>query len=112
MTLGRSLFWFVISFCLGFVAALVGGYTCATIAKSRRAVHVLAGLVFVIGIIVAVPVLTSGDPRTNVRTGDVSNTEAMTKARTPGWVALMNPLIGAVAVIVGAGIREARASRD
>lgn len=107
-----SLFWIVISFFLGFVGALVGGYTCATIAKSKRAAQVLAGLVFVIGIIVAIPVLTSGDPRINVRTGDVSNMEAMTKARTPGWVALMNPLIGAVGVMVGAGLRQARASRD
>src|SRR5688572_12951823 len=107
-----SLFWIVISFFLGFVAALVGGYTCATIAKSKRAAQVFAGLVFVIGIIVAIPVLTSADPRPNVRIGDVPNIEAMTKARTPGWVALMNPLIGAVGVMVGAGLRQARASRD
>ena len=107
-----SLFWIVISFFLSFVAALVGGYTCAVIAKSKRAAQVLAGLVFVIGIIVAIPVLTSGDPRRNVRTGDVPNLEAMTKARTPGWVALMNPLIGAVGVMVGAGLRQARASRE
>lgn len=107
-----SLFWIVISFFLGFIAALVGGYTCATIAKSKRAAQVLAGLVFVIGIIIAIPLLTSGDPRVHVRTGDVSNMEAMAKARTPGWVALMNPLIGAVGVMVGAGLRQARASRD
>ena len=107
-----TLFWIVISFFLGFVAALVGGYTCATIAKSKRAAQVLAGLVFVLGIIVAVPVLTSDDTRPNIRTGEVANIEAMQKARTPGWVALMNPLIGAVGVMVGAGIRQARTSRD
>ena len=107
-----SLRWVVISFFLGFVAALAGGYTCATIAKSKRAAQVLAGLVFFIGIIVAIPVLTSGDARLNVRTGHVSNMEAMTKARTPGWVALMNPLIGAVGVMVGAGLKEAGTSRD
>ena len=107
-----TLFWIVISFFLGFVAALVGGYTCATISKSKRAAQVLAGLVFVLGIIVAIPVLTSGDTRPNVRMGDVPNMEAMQKARTPGWVALMNPLIGAVGVMVGAGLRQARTSRD
>ena len=107
-----TLFWIVISFFLGFVAALVGGYTCATIAKSKRAAQVLAGLVFVLGIIVAIPVLTSGDTRPNIRMGDVANMEAMQKARTPGWVALMNPLIGAVGVMVGAGLRQARTSRD
>jgi hypothetical protein len=44
--------------------------------------------------------------------GAVANMEAMQKARTPGWVALMNPLIGAVGVMVGAGLRQARTSRD
>ncbi len=107
-----TLFWIVISFFLGFVAALVGGYTCATIAKSKRAAQVLAALVFVLGIIVAIPVLTSGDTRPNVRMGAVANMEAMQKARTPGWVALMNPLIGAVGVMVGARLRQARTSRD
>ena len=111
-TFNPSLFWIVISFFLGFVAALVGGYTCATIAKSKRAAQVLAAVVFVIGILVAIPVLTSVDNRPNVRVGSVPNMEAMQKARTPGWVALMNPLIGAVGVMVGAGIRQARASRN
>ena len=107
-----SLLWIVISFFLGFVGALVGGYTCETIAKSKRAAQVLAGLVLVIGIIIAISVLTSSDPRINVRTGDVSSLEAMARVRTPGWVALMNPLIGAVGVMVGAGIRQARESRE
>jgi ABC-type transport system involved in multi-copper enzyme maturation permease subunit len=107
-----TLFWIVISFFLSFVSALVGGYTCVTIAKSKRAAQVLAGLVLVLGIIVAIPVLTSGGTRPNNRPGDVSNMEAMQKARTPGWVALMNPLIGAVGVMVGAGLRQARTGRD
>ena len=107
-----SLFWIIISFFLSFVAALVGGYVCAAIAKSKRAAQILAGLVFIIGILVAIPVLTANDTRLNVRIGDVPNMEAMQKARTPGWVALMNPLIGAVGVMVGAGIRQARTSRD
>ena len=107
-----TLFWIVISFFLSFVAALVGGYTCAAIARSKRAAQVLAGLVLVLGIIVAIPALTSGDTRPNNRTGDVPNIEAMQKARTPGWVALMNPLIGAVGVMVGAGLRQARTLRD
>ena len=107
-----SLRWVVVSFFLSFVAALVGGYTCATIAKSKSAALVLAGIVVVLGILVAIPALTANDTRPNFRTGNVSNMEAMQKARTPGWVALMNPLIGAVGVMVGAGIREARSSRE
>lgn len=107
-----SLRWIVVSFVLAFVAALVGGYTCATIAKSKRAAQVLAGIVVVLGALVAIPALTANDTRPNFRVGNVTNMEAMQKARTPGWVALMNPLIGAVGVMVGAGLREARSSRD
>lgn len=103
-----SLRWVVISFFLAFIAALVGGYTCAMIAKTKRAAQVLAGIVVVLGVLVAIPALTSTDTRPNVRMGDVPNMEAMQKARTPGWVVLMNPLIGAVGVIVGAGLQRAR----
>jgi len=103
-----SLVWIVVSFFLAFVAALVGGYTCAAIARTKRAAQVLAGIVVVLGVLVAIPALTANDTRPNVRIGDVSNMEAMQKARTPGWVALMNPLIGAVGVIVGSGLRRAR----
>jgi hypothetical protein len=78
------------------------------IAKTKRAAQVLAGIVFVLGILVAIPALRSADTRPNTRIGDVPNMEAMQKARTPGWVALMNPLIGAVGVIVGAGLKQAR----
>lgn len=103
-----SLPWIVISFFLAFIAALVGGYVCAAIAKTKRAPQILAGIVVVLGILVAIPALRSNDTRPNVRTGDVPNMEAMQKARTPGWVALMNPLIGAVGVMVGAGLRQTR----
>jgi peptidoglycan/LPS O-acetylase OafA/YrhL len=103
-----SLRWIVISFFLAFIAALVGGYVCAAIAKTKRAAQVLAGIIVVLGILIAIPALRSNDTRPNVRMGDVPNMEAMQKARTPGWVALMNPLIGAVGVMVGAGLRQVR----
>jgi uncharacterized membrane protein len=110
-TFDPSLLWIVVSFFLAFLAALVGGYTCAVIARTKRAAQVLAGIVFVLGILVAIPALRSTDTRPNTRVGDVPNIEAMQKARTPGWVALMNPLIGAVGVMVGAGLKQAREDR-
>ena len=107
-TFDPSLLWIVVSFFLSFIAALVGGYTCAVIAKTKRAAQVLAGIVVVLGVLVAIPALRATDTRPNTRTGDVPNMEAMQNARTPGWVALMNPLIGAVGVMVGAGLKQAR----
>lgn len=107
-----SLFWIIVSFVLGLVAALVGGYTCAVIARGRRAPQVLAGLVLVLGILVAIPALRANDTRSVARSGNVSNMEAMQKARTPGWVALINPLIGAVGVLVGAGLKQRSSARQ
>jgi hypothetical protein len=97
-----SLFWIVTSFVLGLIAAVVGGYTCAVIAKGRRAPQILAGIVLLLGILVAIPALRADDTRATTRSGNVSNMEAMQKARTPGWVALINPFIGAVGVLIGA----------
>jgi len=107
-----SLRWTAISFVLSLVAAIVGGYVCALIARSSRAAQVLAGIVIVLGILVAIPVLTGGDTRPNVRPREVPNLQAMQSARTPKWVALLNPIVGAVGVMVGAGIRQKTARID
>ena len=64
---------------------------------------VLAIIVLVLGLAMAVPVFTAEDP--GPRSGDLSNLEAMSKAMTPVWFALVNPVIGAVGVMVGASLR-------
>lgn len=111
-TFDPSMLWIVVSFFLAFVAALIGGYVCALIARTKRAPQILAGIVIVLGILVAVSALRTTDTRPNVRTGDVPNMEAMQKARTPTWVALLNPVIGAVGVMVGAGFRQVQEGVD
>lgn len=103
-----SLTWIIISCVLSLIAAIAGGFVCAAVSRSSRAVQVLAGLVLVLGILLAIPVLTSSDVRPNVRTGAVPNLEAMAKARTPGWVALLNPVLGTIGVLIGAGLRKNR----
>ena len=101
-----SLRWIAISTVLGLIAAIIGGFVCALISKSSRACQVLAGLVLVLGLLVAIPALTTNDVRPNVRAKEVPNLEAMRYARTPKWVALLTPIVGAVGVLVGAGIRQ------
>ena len=99
--------WLIVSFVLSLVAAAVGGYVCALISRSRKAPLALAGLVLILGILVAIPILTAGADRFKVpREGNVSNMEAMQKAQQPGWVALLNPLIGAAGIIIGARLRQ------
>ncbi|HYH66748.1 MAG TPA: hypothetical protein VD866_18790 [Urbifossiella sp.] len=101
-----SLLWTVVSFALGAVAAVVGGYVCARIARAATPPKVLAGLVLVIGLVFAVPVLRAASTPAEERTGDVGNLDAMMKAKQPAWVALANPFLGFVGVLVGARLRR------
>jgi hypothetical protein len=94
------------SFPLGVAASVAAGYLCALIARSGRAVQALAGVVLVLGLLFAIPVLRASDAAPTARAGDVPNMEAMQQARQPRWVALVNPFIGAVGVLVGAGVQR------
>jgi len=104
-----STLWVATSFPLGVAASVAAGYVCGTIARGGRAPQVLAGVVLVLGLLFAIPVLRATDAAP-ARTGDVSNTEAMQWARQPKWVALVNPFIGAAGVLVGAGLRRRKGS--
>ena len=97
--------WIVVSFVLGFLAAVTAGYLAAVIGRGMTAVKILAGIVLVLGIVSAVAVSVSPRPE-GARTADVPNLEAMSKAQTPLWVALINPLIGIAGVLVGGGLRK------
>jgi ABC-type Na+ efflux pump permease subunit len=105
-TYDSSIVWIFMSFVVGFGAAVAGGCTCAAIARSKRAAQVLAGIVLVLGIGLAIPVILGSQPDPGPRTGEVTMADAMTKARQPAWVALANPILGAIGVVVGAGLRR------
>lgn len=97
-----SLLWIGASVVLGLVAAWLGGRISAAIGKGPRAPRVLAGIVLVLGLALAVPILIGSAPAKGPRTEEVSNLEAMAQAETPAWVALLNPLVGAAGVLLGA----------
>lgn len=100
-TYAVSTLWVVLSLVLGFLCAFFGGWIAATIGRGFQAGRALAIVVVVLGIVFAVPVMRDRtDP--GPRDANVPNMAAMQQARTPLWVALLNPLVGAVGVIVGA----------
>mgnify|MGYP001210758947 FL=1 len=102
-----SIVWIIISFVLSIIAALLGGYVCKLISKKIKAVYTLAGVVFVLGIVFAIPALSnSNDEVHEIRNTDVPNMEAMQKAKQPPFVALLNPLIGAIGVIAGGRLKK------
>ena len=101
-----STLWVMTSFPLGVAASIAAGFVCAAIARGGRAPQVLAGVVLFLGLLFAIPVLRAADTPSPARAGDVPNMEAMQGARQPKWVALVNPFVGAVGVLVGAGLRR------
>ena len=102
--------WLVVSFALGLLAAVAGGYVCALIAKNARATLALAGLVVVLGLLFAVPVLMKAGGEKPARSEQVGNLNAMTQAQQPAWVALLNPFLGAAGVLLGGRRKNERAS--
>jgi hypothetical protein len=103
--------WVATSILLGLAAAVVGGWVAARIAgNNRRAVTGLAGLVLVLGLLMAIPVLTQSAGTNSVRTGDVPNMRAMQAAQQPAWVALLNPVIGVIGVLLGGRLSVRRSA--
>jgi uncharacterized membrane protein YeaQ/YmgE (transglycosylase-associated protein family) len=87
------------------VAAVAGGWTCARITPDPRAIRLLLFVVVVLGAIFAVPVLTAPAGPPPPRPEGLAMMEAMKQGVQPGWVALLNPVLGAVGAIVGARLR-------
>ena len=99
--------WLVLSTILGLIAAVIGGLVCVIIAKDRKIAIWLAGLVLVLGIILAIPSLNIPEAETNkVREGNVDNMEAMQNAKQPPIALILNPIIGAIGVIAGSRLKK------
>lgn len=99
--------WIVLSFAIGIAAAMAGGALCARIAAGTDAPLWLAAIVLILGGLMAIPVLTNRDSgRGGSRPGYVTMADAMQYAEQPAWVALLNPIVGALGVLIGAGPRN------
>jgi len=98
-----SVAWLVVMMVVGLGAAVVGGLVCRAVGKTDGAVTALILVVLILGLAqaIATAAAPAPPPEDLVRTGELSNLEAMQKARTPLWVAIANPIIGAVGVYVG-----------
>ena len=102
-----SVIWASISVVTGFVASVLGGVACISISRNRRAIHWLAGLVIVLGVVSAV-VETNKKAAESLppRTAEVSSHHAMVHARTPLWLLILNPLMGVVGVLIAGRLRK------
>lgn len=99
--------WVAMSLIANFVIGVIGGAICALIARGGKAPLVLAIIVFALGMLLAIPSLMAHQKSAGeIRTGNVSQLEAMQKASEPVWVPFTFPLIGALGVLVGAKLKR------
>jgi MFS family permease len=105
-----SAVWVVTSIVVGLAAALLGGWLARKVGRDVRAPWILAGLVVVLGLAMALPVVFADQVAAGARTGTVGVMDAMGQARTPTWLLLFNPVLGALGVLLGG--RALGAGRD
>jgi len=99
--------WNVMQFVVIFVTAAIAGLICAVIARGGKAPLVLAAVVLVLGLALAASHTATQPADTHeLRTGNVSNMDAMNKARHPAWVIFLGPVIGAVGVVIGGRLKR------
>ena len=91
--------WIGASIVVGIIAAIAGGFVCSKLGANHHAVAILIGLVVVLGIVSAIP---DASVATGPRPDGVSLFESMTSVRQPRWIAWLNPVIGAIGVVLGA----------
>jgi hypothetical protein len=95
-----TLLWLLIMTVFSLIAAIVGGWVCAAIAKKEGAVTGLIIMVVVLGILSAIPAQLDHGPKP-ARNGDVPNLQAMTNGMEPAWYSFLLPIIGAAGVWIG-----------
>jgi uncharacterized membrane protein len=100
-----STIWIVVLIAVALVGGIIGGLVCAAISKSKGASTALLVVVLVVGLIGGITTAMKEHPAT-ARSGDVSNLEAMMKAQTPAWFCFVNPVIGAIGVMLGSRMKK------
>jgi hypothetical protein len=101
-----SMVWSVIEIVVGLGAAVLAGWICIAIARRQGAVTALVVVILVIGALSAIPVFMAAGAPEGVREGGLSNMQAMMQARQPVWMAIVNPVIGAVGVLLGSRLKR------
>jgi hypothetical protein len=108
-----SVGWALVMIVVGIDAALAGGFVAHRLAPAPRTVRALAAVVVVLGLAMAMSSLNAPeDPALAVRTGAAasppSSMDAMMRARTPTWAAVLNPVLGVLGVFAGGWLSARR----
>lgn len=99
--------WTLAQFAVIFVTSAIAGLICAMISQGGKAPLVLAAVILVLGIALGALATSMRPTDTHeVRTGNVPNMEAMSKARHPMWVIFLGPVIGALGAAAGGKLKR------
>jgi len=99
-----SIMWIAISLLVVLVCGSIGGFVASLIGGSSAA-KTLAGIIFVVQLIVMVVIATSAVPN-ETRPADVPNMVAMSKAQTPIWAVLIQTLFSLTGALIGGTFRK------
>lgn len=100
-----STLWIGLTIILSVLGAMIGGYLCAAISKSKRTCQVFAFIVFLGGLLACIPAMKRNPDAPNVRAGEISNFEALQLEVSPMWVHLVTPALSAAGVLLGARMK-------
>lgn len=93
--------WIALSLVLGLAGALIGGWVAGYVSPKAHAVQTLAGLVLVFGLFSAQAAQKEVVARGGPRGPNATMSDVMANARQPTWITFLNPLLGAVGVLIG-----------
>jgi hypothetical protein len=99
-----SKLWLVLSAAISLGGSILGGYICAAISGSMRTCELFAAIVLIVLVVFCIPKLR--DPNPHVRAGDVDFADAMRLTQMPLWMHVLNPVLGAVGVLLGARMKK------
>jgi len=101
-----NLFFSITAPTITVLAGLLGGWMCATIGRRRGPVLALAAVVLVVGMLLCYVTIQKPYPE-DPREPGLTMPQIMEKGREPTWLAVLNPIIGAVALLLS-GLATAR----
>lgn len=99
-----STLWLVLSAAISLCGSILGGYFCAAISRNKRTCELFAGIVLIILVVFCIPKMR--DPNPHVRAGDVAYMDAMRLTQMPFWMHVLNPILGAAGVLLGARMKR------
>ena len=109
-TYDASTGWSVVSLVLGTIGAVIAGLVTASIARTATPAKVLAGIVFVFGVVEAVAHqvgdATADEAANGIPAEELTTWEAATTSHPQVWYSCALPFVGCAGVLIGGRLRR------